>query len=49
MQDNLKEGAIYWMPHHLEKNPNRKWWQVWKSKYIWVDNKETYDPVRIDN
>jgi len=22
----------------LVKNPDRKWWEIWKHRYVWLDN-----------
>jgi len=27
-----------WQPYHQEKNPNKKWYQFWKKRYVWIHN-----------
>ena len=29
-----------WVPHELIKNPNRKWWEFWKPRYVWIKIKQ---------
>ncbi len=29
-----------WLPHDKVKNPNRKWYEVWKPKYVWKEIKK---------
>ena len=30
-------GGHTWLPRERVKNPNKKWYQVWKSSYIYKE------------
>ena len=40
----MKEKVFYtasteWIPYKRIKNPDRKWYQFWKPRYIWIPDR----------
>lgn len=49
MKEKLTKYTSTWKAHHAEKNPDRKWYQFWKPKYIWVESKQPLSEYKIEN
>jgi len=44
-----KYTSTTWNSYHSEKNPDRKWYQFWKPKYVWVENKRPSTKYKLEN